>query len=61
MNKCYLRRKYVNFQMTDGKDVINHIHLFKLLLEELATLGISYDEEDKIETLLARLPKSYET
>ena len=50
MNKCYLRRKYVNFQMVDGEDIINHIHSFKLLLEELATVGIVYSEEDKVET-----------
>jgi hypothetical protein len=61
MNKCYLRKKYINFQMKDGEDVINHIHSFKLLLEELATVGINYNEEDKVETLLASLPESYET
>ena len=60
MNKFYLRRKYVNFQMVDGEDIINHIHSFKLLLEELATVGVVYSEEDKVDTLLASLPKSYE-
>ena len=46
--------------MKDGKDVINHIHSFKVLLEELATIGINYNEEDKVEILLPSLPKSYE-
>jgi superfamily II helicase len=54
-------QEYVNFQVKDGEDVINHIHSFKLLLEELATVGINYNEEDKVETLLASLPESYET
>jgi hypothetical protein len=46
--------------MKDREDVKYHIHLFKLLLEELATVGIDYNEEDKVEILLTCLPESYE-
>lgn len=27
MNKFYLHKKYMNFQMADREDVINHIHI----------------------------------
>jgi len=47
--------------MTDGENVTNHIHEYNLLLEELATIGLIYNEEDHIETLLASLLKSYES
>lgn len=53
MNRWFLRQKYVNFKMTNGKNVTNHIHEFKLLLEELATVRLVYTEEDQVETLLA--------
>jgi hypothetical protein len=59
MNKCHPRRHYVNYSMKEGADVKNHLHEFKLFLEELASVGVKYNDDDNIETMLSSPPDSY--
>lgn len=55
------KEKMSTLKMIDDKNITNHIHSFKLLLEEWATFGLIYNEEEKVEILLASLPKFYKT
>ncbi len=59
MNKCHLRKQYVNYSMKEGADIKNHIHEFKLFLEQLALAGVKYNDDDNVETMLSSHPDSY--
>jgi len=58
MNKCHPRKQYVNYIMKEGADIKNHLHEFKLFLEQLASVGVKYNDDDNVETMLSSPPDS---
>jgi hypothetical protein len=59
MNKCHPRKQYVNYSMKEGAIIKSHFHEFKLFLEQLASVGVKYNDDDNVETMLSSPPDSY--
>ncbi len=55
-NKLILRRKLHNLQLKDGASMQDHIRQMVELFNELAIVGASIEEEDRVVYLLASLP-----
>jgi len=53
------RKQYVDYSMKEGADIKNHLHQFKLFLEQLASLWVKYNDDDNVETMLSSPPDSY--
>ncbi len=53
MNKCHPRKQYVNYSMKEGADIKSPFHEFKLFLEQLASVGVKYTDDDNVETMLS--------
>lgn len=58
-NKLALRRKLNSLNLKDGNSVTDHIKAMTEVFSELAVIGAPMEDEDKVVTLLASLPESY--
>ena len=58
-NKLALRRRLNNLTLNDGNSLSCHIKEMTEIFNELAVIGAPMDDEDKVVTLLASLPESY--
>eukprot|EP00794_Sanderia_malayensis_P011568 gene11568-12763_t len=59
-NKLALRRRLNNLRLQDGGSVKEHVKAMTEIFNELAVLGAAIEEQDKVVTLLASLPESYD-
>ena len=60
-NKLALRRRLHSLQLKDGESVQDHIKCMTELFNELAIVGDTIEEEDRVVYLLASLPDSFNT
>ena len=60
-NKLSLRRRLHSIHLRDGDSVQNHIKAMTELFNELAIVGDTIEDEDRVVYLLASLPESYNT
>ncbi len=44
--------------MKEGVNIKHHFHEFKLLLEQLTYVGVTYTHDDNVEKFVNNLPKS---
>lgn len=58
-NKLALRRKLYSLKLREGDSVHEYIKTMMEIFDELAIIGDSIDEEDRVVHLLATLPVSY--
>lgn len=58
-NKLALRRRLNSLNLKHGESVTNHIKSMTEVFSELAVIGAPMEDEDKVVTLLASLPESY--
>lgn len=58
-NKLALRRRLNSLTLQDGSSVTDHIKSMIEVFSELAVIGAPMEDEDKVVTLLASLPESY--
>lgn len=58
-NKLALRRKLNSLNLEDGNSMTEHIKSMTEVFSELAVIGAPMEDEDKVVTLLASLPDSY--
>ena len=58
-NKLSLRRRLNSLSLKDGSSMTDHIKSMTEVFSELAVIGAPMEEEDKVVTLLASLPDSY--
>ena len=58
-NKLSLRRRLNNLRLKDGDSMSNHIKAMTEIFNELALIGAAMEDEDKVVTLLASLPETY--
>jgi hypothetical protein len=59
MNKCHPRKQYVSYSMKKGlilKIISMNLNFF---LEQLASVGVKYNDADNVETMLSSPPDSY--
>ena len=59
-NKLSLRRKLNNLRRREGDSVKNHMKSITEIFNDLAVIGTPMEDEDKVVTLLASLPESFD-
>ena len=59
-NKMYLKKQLYGLCMKEGTTVLEHLNFFNKAINELLTVDIKIDEEDKALILLSSLPLSYD-
>jgi len=58
-NKVHLMRRLFNLKMTEGGSVTEHINEFNVILTQLSSVSITFDDEVKALILLSSLPESW--
>ena len=61
MNKIYLMRRLFNLQMPETGFVSDHINEFNMIVSQLNSLDINFEDEIKAFILMSSLPKSWDT
>ena len=61
MNKVYLMRSLFNLQMSEGGSVVDHINEFNMILSQLSSVEINFEDEIEELILMSSLPKSWDT
>ena len=61
MNKVYLMRRLFNLQMSEGGSVVDHINGFNMIISQLSSVEINFEDEIKTLILMSSLPKSWDT
>lgn len=59
--KVFMIRKVMNLKLSEGRSVTQHLNDFEGLISELATSGMSLDDEMQACLLLGSLPDSWDT
>ena len=59
-NKVHLIRKLFNLKMSESTGAANHLNELNLIMTQLASVGIIFDDEVKALTLLSSLPHNWE-
>ena len=60
-NKVFLIQKLVNLKYKEGRSVGEHLSEFQSLVNQLATVKMTLDDELQALLLLSSLPESWET
>ena len=61
MNKVYLMRRLFNLQMFEGEYVVDHINEFKMIVSQLSSVEINFDDEIRALILMSYLPESWDS
>ena len=61
MNKAFLFRKLVNSKYKEGTPIAEHLNEIKSIVNQLAAMKITFDDELQALLLLSSLPESWET
>ncbi|KAE8821378.1 putative retrovirus-related pol polyprotein [Hordeum vulgare] len=58
--KVYLKQKLYGMKMQEGSDLVEYMNAFNQVMTDLACLGATIDDEDRVIQLLCSLPSSYD-
>ena len=58
-NNLYLKKQLYRLYMKEAIAVLEHLNFFKKVINELLTVDVKIDEEDKASIHLNSLPESY--
>ena len=61
MNKVYLMRRFFNLQMSETGSVSDHINEFNMIVSQLNSVDINFEDEIKALILMSSLPESWDT
>ena len=61
MNKVYLMRKLFNLRMSEGGSVVDHINEFNMIVSQLSSVEINFEDEIKALILMSSLLESWDT
>ena len=61
MNKVYFMRRLFNLQMFENESVSNHINEFNMIVSQLNSLDINFEDEIKALILMSSLPEFWDT
>ena len=60
MHKVYLMRKLFNLQMYESASVADHINEFDMMVSQLSSIKINFEDEIKALILIPSLPESWD-
>ena len=61
MNKVYLMRRLFNLQMSETGSVSDHINEFNMIVSQLNSVDINFEDEIKALIVMSSLPESWDT
>ena len=61
INKVYLMRRFFNLQMSETGSVSDHINEFNMIVSQLNSVDINFEDEIKALILMSSLPESWDT
>ena len=61
MNKVHLMQRLFNLQMSEDGYVVDHINEFNMIVSQLSSVEINFDDEIKALILMSSLPESWDT
>ena len=61
MNKVYLMLRLFNLQMSENGSVSDHINEFNMIVSQLNSVDINFEDEIKALILMSSLPESWDT
>ena len=61
MNKLYLMRRLFNLQMSENGSVSDNINEFNMIVSQLNSVDINFEDEIKALILMSSLPESWDT
>ena len=61
MNKVYLMQRLFDLQMFEGGFVVDHINEFNMIVSQLSSVEINFEDEIKVLILMSSLPESWDT
>ena len=61
MNKVYLMRRLFNLQMSEGGSIVDHINEFNMIISQLSSMEINFEDEIKALILMSSLLESWDT
>ena len=61
MNKVYLMRRLFNLEVSETGSVSNHINEFNMIVSQLNSVDINFEDEIKVLILMSSLPESWDT
>ena len=61
MNKVYLMQRLFNLQMSEDESVADHINEFNMIVSQLSSVEINFEDEIKALILMSSLPESWDT
>lgn len=59
VSRMYLRDKLQSLKMRETKSLTKHLHTYRSILEQLASIGSRVDKEDAIFSLMRSMPSGY--
>ena len=59
-NKVFLMKRLFNMRMVDGSSVAEHLNSFNTVTNQLASVGIKFDDEIRALLMLSSLPDSWD-
>ncbi|CAA7028674.1 unnamed protein product [Microthlaspi erraticum] len=57
-SKLYLKQRLYGMKMSEGSDLMQHVHAFNQIVGDQARVGVKIEDEDKVMILLCSLPSS---
>ena len=60
-NKLYLMQRLFNLQMSEDESVADHINEFNIIVNQLRSVEINFEDEIKALILMSSLPESWDT
>ena len=60
-NKMFLIKQLMNLRYREGAPVANHVNAFQGIINQLSSMGISFEDEVRALLLLGSLPDTWET
>ena len=61
MNKVYLMRRLFNLQMSENGSVSDYINEFNMIVSQLYSVDINFEDEIKALIFMSSLPESWDT
>ena len=61
MNKVYLMRRLFNLQISEGRSVADYINEFNMIVSQLSSMEINFEDKIKALILMSSLLESWDT
>jgi hypothetical protein len=59
-NKLFFRRRFFTIKMQEGEDLLAHINMVKVLVDQFRSIEVKIEDEDMYMVLLMNLPPSFD-